>query len=198
MKKIQRSQIDTQKLQDSRLGPCAEGWELGEKEEGREKAHPLTLFYLQTVFTLYFHIANQASDLSVQNPMTTTYLTGHLTSIANVPAPRWCPPELKQKPIFKPSMHFKDDSLYIAVRARVLSRLVVSNSLPPHGLYAWDFSAHGIPQAKILEWVAISSSRGNLPDPRIELESPESLELAGGFFTTEPSPKPRYRVSKWS
>ena len=136
MKKIQRSQIDTQKLQDSRLGPCAEGWELGEKEEGREKAHPLTLFYLQTVFTLYFHIANQASDLSVQNPMTTTYLTGHLTSIANVPAPRWCPPELKQKPIFKPSMHFKDDSLYIAVRAHVLSRLVVSNSLPPHGLYA--------------------------------------------------------------
>ena len=37
--------------------------------------------------------------------------------------------------------------------------------------------------------------QGNLPDPRIELESPESLELAGGFFTTEPSRKPRYRVS---
>ena len=27
---------------------------------------------------------------------------------------------------------------------------------------------------------------GHLPDPGIELVSPESPELAGGFFTTEP------------
>ena len=43
-------------------------------------------------------------------------------------------------------------------------------------------SVHGISQARILEWVAISSSR-DLPDPGIE---PRSLALAGRLFTTEP------------
>jgi len=41
-------------------------------------------------------------------------------------------------------------------------------------------------QARILEWVAISSP-GDLPDPGIE---PSSTALAGGFFTAEPSRKP--------
>ena len=44
-------------------------------------------------------------------------------------------------------------------------------------------SVHGILQAGILEWVAISSS-GGLPNPGIEPESPVSPALAGGFFTT--------------
>ena len=43
-------------------------------------------------------------------------------------------------------------------------------------------SVHRIFQARILEWVAISSSR-DLPNPGIEVGSPAS---AGGFFTTEP------------
>ena len=34
------------------------------------------------------------------------------------------------------------------------------------------FSFHGIPQARILEWVAIPFSRRYLPDPGIELGSP--------------------------
>jgi len=42
-------------------------------------------------------------------------------------------------------------------------------------------SVHGILQARILEWVAISSSR-DLPDPGIE---PTSPEFADRFFTTE-------------
>ena len=42
------------------------------------------------------------------------------------------------------------------------------------------FSILGILQARILEWVAISSSR-ELPDPGIRLTSPA---LAGRFFTT--------------
>ena len=46
-------------------------------------------------------------------------------------------------------------------------------------------SVHGIFQARILEWVAIS---GDLPDPGIE---PESAALAGGFFTTEPPGQPK-------
>ena len=55
-------------------------------------------------------------------------------------------------------------------------------------------SAHGISQASILEWVAISSSR-SIADPGIE---PESPALAGGFFTAEPAGKPKsnYTPSK--
>ena len=48
-------------------------------------------------------------------------------------------------------------------------------------------SVHGILQARILEWVAISFSR-DLPDPGIEPTSPAS---AGGCFTTEPPGKSR-------
>ena len=44
-------------------------------------------------------------------------------------------------------------------------------------------SVHGIIQARILEWVAMPSSR-DLPDPGIELVSLMSPALAGGFFTT--------------
>ena len=47
-------------------------------------------------------------------------------------------------------------------------------------------SVHRISQARILEWVAISSPR-DLPDSWIE---PNSPALAGGFFTTEPPGKP--------
>ena len=43
------------------------------------------------------------------------------------------------------------------------------------------FSVHGILQARILEWVTISFSRGSFP-PR---------DLAAGFFTTEPPGRPR-------
>ena len=48
-------------------------------------------------------------------------------------------------------------------------------------------SVHGISQARVLEWVAISSSRGS-SWPGIE---PTSPALAGGFFTTEPPGKPQ-------
>ena len=43
-------------------------------------------------------------------------------------------------------------------------------------------SVHGISQARIREWVAISSSR-DLPDPGIEPTSLVSPALAGRFFT---------------
>ena len=44
-------------------------------------------------------------------------------------------------------------------------------------------SVHGILQARVLEWVAISSS-GDLPHPRIEPTSRTSPALVGRFFTT--------------
>ena len=46
------------------------------------------------------------------------------------------------------------------------------------------FSVHGIPQTRILEWVAISSSRGSSQGSNV------SPALAGGFFTTEPPGRP--------
>ena len=48
-----------------------------------------------------------------------------------------------------------------------------------------DSPVHGPLQARILEWVVISSP-GDLPDPWKEPASPPS---AGGFFTTEPPGK---------
>ena len=42
----------------------------------------------------------------------------------------------------------------------------------------------GILQARILEWVAMPSSRGDLPDPGIEPRSILSPPLADTFFTT--------------
>ena len=49
-------------------------------------------------------------------------------------------------------------------------------------------SVRGIFQARILERVAISHSRG-LSQPGVKLASSGFLALAGGIFTTEP---PRY------
>ena len=46
-------------------------------------------------------------------------------------------------------------------------------------------SVRGISRARVLEWAAISSSRGS-SDPGSEPVSPVSLALADGFFTTEP------------
>ena len=51
-------------------------------------------------------------------------------------------------------------------------------------------SVHGIFQARILEWVAISSSRGS-SQPGIK---PASPALAGEFFTTEPLGKPLSKI----
>jgi len=50
------------------------------------------------------------------------------------------------------------------------------------------FSVHGIFQARILQWVAISFSR-DFPDPGME---PVSPALAGGF--TEPPGNPNTRL----
>ena len=45
-------------------------------------------------------------------------------------------------------------------------------------------AVHGSLQARILEWVAISFSRGELPNPGMEPGSLTSPALASKFFTT--------------
>ena len=54
-------------------------------------------------------------------------------------------------------------------------------------------SVHGIFQARILEWVTTSSSKG-LPIPGTEPTSPVSPALTGGFSTTVPPGKPHVYV----
>ena len=54
----------------------------------------------------------------------------------------------------------------------------------PMGCSLPGSSVHGILQARILEWVAMSFSR-DLPDPEIEPLSLASPALAGSFFTWE-------------
>ena len=56
-------------------------------------------------------------------------------------------------------------------------------------------SVQGSLQARVLEWVAISSS-GDLSEPRIEPPSAVSPALAGGFFTTEPPGNPSTKDRK--
>ena len=51
-------------------------------------------------------------------------------------------------------------------------------------------TAHGIFQARILEWVAIPSP-GDPPNLGIEPTSPVSPALTDGFFVTEPPGKPK-------
>ena len=91
-----------------------------------------------------------------------------------------------------PKRHSRND-------VRLLS-LSLSLSLTSHMLshvqYLWAMdcspqgsSVHGILQARILEWVAISYSR-DLPNTGIKPTSPECSALSRRFFTTEPSGKP--------
>ena len=52
-------------------------------------------------------------------------------------------------------------------------------------------SVHGILQARILDWVAMPSSR-DLPDPGIEPESPVAPALQADSLPPEPQGKPNY------
>ena len=58
----------------------------------------------------------------------------------------------------------------------------------PMGCTLPDSSVHGIFQARILEWVIISYSKGS-SNPGIEPKCPVSLALADEFFTTVPPGK---------
>ena len=68
----------------------------------------------------------------------------------------------------------------------MLSHSVMSDLCNPMDCSLPGSSVHGVLQARILEWVAISSSE-YLSDPGIK---PTSLVSAGRFFTTELPEKP--------
>ena len=70
----------------------------------------------------------------------------------------------------------------------VCARAVSSDSLQPSGHSPPGFSDHGIFQAGILEWVAISSFRGS-SNPGIKPASLVTPVLAGMLFTSLPPGK---------
>ena len=76
------------------------------------------------------------------------------------------------------------DVFVISLHAKLLQLCLTlcdpTDSSPPGS------SVHGILRARILEWAAISSSRGS-SRPGIKLTSLMSPVLAGGFFTTRAS-----------
>ena len=68
---------------------------------------------------------------------------------------------------------------YVVYESGSESHSVVSNSLRPHGLSLPGSSAHGILQARILQWVAIPFFRVS-SQPR---DRTQASHIAGGFFT---------------
>ena len=92
------------------------------------------------------------------------------------------------------------------------SRLVVSNFLQPHGLYLPGSSIHGIFQARLLECIAISFSRGSsqsrdrtpvscrqdrlLQADSLPSESQEDLNCSATFDEGCPSIALNHRVNK--
>ena len=59
------------------------------------------------------------------------------------------------------------------------------------------FSVHGILQARVLEWVAMFSSK-DLPDPGIKTASPVSPGLEGGLFTTSATWEAQMAGNLWN
>ena len=88
-----------------------------------------------------------------------------------------------------PSIHW--NTVY---KACMLSRSAMSDSLRPYGLYSPPgYSVYEIFQARILEKVAISFSRGS-SQPR---DQTHVSCLAGGFFITESPGEPIvYNIDK--
>ena len=78
-----------------------------------------------------------------------------------------------------------------AVNPHVLRRSVRSDSATPMDYSTPGSSVHGILQARILQWVAVPSSRGSSPPrdrPRVWCASC----IAGRFFAAEPLGKPDF------
>ena len=77
----------------------------------------------------------------------------------------------------------------------MFGRSVMSNSLQLMGCSPPGSTVHGILQARILEWVAMSFSRGSsqCKDQTASLESPAQ---AGGVFTTSTTWKAKKKKGK--
>ena len=78
----------------------------------------------------------------------------------------------------------------VSISSHVLSCSVMFDSLQPHGCSLPGFSVHGILQARILEWVAMPSSRGS--SHARDLTQVSCLHVDS--WPSEPSGKP---IASW-
>jgi len=69
----------------------------------------------------------------------------------------------------------------------------MSSSLRPHDCSPPGSSVHGIFQGRLLEWVAMPSSRGS-SCPRSPTHASARSSIAGGCFTTEPLGRPKFHI----
>ena len=110
------------------------------------------------------------------------------TLVANTAGRSWYLPAVYRGPALHKTTH--ETSLYqqhhhhywLQLPARQVTS-VVSNSLQAMDCSPPGFSVHGILRARLLMWVANSSSRGSA-QPRDRTESLTSPAPAGRFFTT--------------
>ena len=87
---------------------------------------------------------------------------------------------------FKAMGTFLGEGTWFYFQCAVLDHSVVSNSVTPWTVACQSPLFMGILQARILEWVAMPSSRGS-SQPRDQPVSLMSPALAGEFFTTSAS-----------
>ena len=81
---------------------------------------------------------------------------------------------------FSSILQFSEYKSIVSLLLLLLSHYVMSNSWYPMDCSPPGSSVHGISQARILEWIAISFSRGFSPGIK-----PQSLAFIGRLFTTE-------------
>ena len=99
--------------------------------------------------------------------------------------------------LLSPTYHVSVDVLDVSIVIK-LSQSVCQTFCHPWGCSLPGSSVHGILQARILEWVAISSFRGSSQPP----DWTQVSCTAGGFFNPDPLGKPHvylcflYRSSK--
>ena len=94
--------------------------------------------------------------------------------------------------LFEPNNYTFSCSCCSCLVAKLCPTLLQPHGMQPAPVGFHGSFVHGISQARIQEWAAVSFCRG-LPDPGVKTTSPT---LADGFFTTEPPGKPRHLVVK--
>ena len=112
-------------------------------------------------------------------------ICSHLT--LTVRGVRGCSSSMSSEASFPGNSMNKID--FNCVHACVLSSSVMCDSWQPKDYSSPGSSVHGILQARIMEWVAISSSRG-LSWPRDQTRISCVSCIAGRFFIMEPWGKP--------
>ena len=105
-------------------------------------------------------------------------------------------PGIKPTSLTSPALEGRFFTARTTWEAQCISCSVISDSATPWTIARQAPLSMGILQARILEWVAMPSSR-DLPSPGIEPMSLMSPALAGGSLPLAPPGKPEYVPLLW-